>query len=83
MIEVDDDSKEIDESWKQHNYVIGSLAGVLVGLLAAYLFNRAAEEDIEINGKPTPLKSGQMISLSLALLGLIRQITEMGKPDKK
>lgn len=71
-------------NWKQQAYLIGALGGALLGFLSAYLFARAAEEDAERRGgKPTPIKTTQLLSLSLALLGLIRQISEMGKPSKK
>ncbi len=71
-------------SWQQQNYVRGSLVGLTFGLLAAYLYNRAAKEDAERNGgKPAPVQTMQLITLTLAALGLIRQIAELGKSSKK
>jgi hypothetical protein len=72
------------DNWKRQSYIFGLSLGTLVGLLAAYLYNRAIEEDLTRKGaKPDGVSTGQMISLSLATLGIIRQITELGKSPKK
>lgn len=77
-------NEQNDHNWKNQIYLMGIASGAIFGLLASYLFARAAEEDAERNGgKPSKVKTGQLISLGLAGLGLIRQISEMGKPDKK
>jgi hypothetical protein len=70
-------------NWRQQTYVIGAAAGTLFGLLAAYLYARAASEDAQRSGKPRSLGTGELIGLGLAALGLIRQIAEMGKPSQK
>lgn len=71
-------------SWQQQNYMRGSLLGLTFGLLAAYLYNRSVKEDAERNGgKPAPVQTMQLISLTLAALGLIRQVAELGKSSKK
>lgn len=71
-------------NWQQQNYIRGSLVGLTFGLVAAYLYNRAAKEDAERNGgQPAPVQTMQLISLTLAALGLIRQIAELGKSPKK
>ncbi len=71
-------------NWKPQTYTLGAVIGAVFGFLAAYLYARAAEEDAERNGgKPKPVGTGEMIGLGLAALGLIRQISEMGKPPKK
>lgn len=73
-----------NNNWKQQSLIIGTVGGAILGALSAYLFARAAEEDADRNGgKPAPIKTGQAISLGLALLALIRQISELGKPQKK
>jgi hypothetical protein len=70
--------------WKTQAYAMGILGGVLFGLLAAYLFARGAEEDANRNGgKPQSISSGQIITIALAVLGLMRQISELGKPAPK
>jgi len=75
---------ENNENWKNRTYIMGGLMGGVFGLLAAYLFNRAAEEDAERNGgKPAKIPTMQVLSLSLAGLNFIRQITEAGKSGKK
>ena len=72
------------ENWKRQNYILGTMVGMILGTLAAYLYNRAAEEDAERQGgKPSPVSTTQLIGLSLALLGVIRQIAELGKSSKK
>lgn len=72
------------DNWKRQSYIFGLSLGTLVGLIAAYLYNRAADEDaVRKGGKPEHISTGQMISLSLATLGIIRQITELGKSPKK
>lgn len=59
--------------------------GALFGLISSYLYTRAAEEnDNQDAGKADSISTGQMLGIVLALLGVIRQISELGKPaDKK
>lgn len=72
-----------NDTWKTKSYVYGISIGTIIGFLSAYLFNRAAEEDAEEGGQPPQVKTTQMLSLGLAALGLVRQISELGKKDKK
>jgi hypothetical protein len=60
--------------------VIGGVLGLVVGLLAAQLYARAAEE----NGQESP-KIGTMdiLRLTIALVAIVRQITEMASQDNK
>lgn len=70
--------------WKNQTYLMGLVFGVIFGLTAAYFFTRAAQEDADKNGgKPQPIQTGQLISLGLAALGLVRQIADLGKSPKK
>jgi len=73
------------ENWRTRSYFYGISVGTIIGFLSAYLYNRAAEEDADSSaaGKPPQIKTTQLIGLGLTALGLIRQISEMGKPDKK
>lgn len=75
---------ENNENWKNKTYIMGGILGSIFGLLAAYLFNRAAEEEAERNGgKPDKIPTMQVLGLSLSALNFIRQITEAGKGGKK
>ena len=77
-------AKNDGKSWKSQVYVIGAAVGSLLGLVSAYLYARAAEEEAERKGgKPDKIPTSQLLTLGLAALGLIRQITELGKPPKK
>ena len=54
-------------NWKSQAYVIGAAVGTLFGLVASYLYARAAEENAEQTGsKPDPIGTGQMIPLGRA-----------------
>jgi len=64
-------------NWKASAYLIGALIGLLLGLLTAYLYVRASSEG-DISKGPPKIKTGDAMKVSLALLTLIRQITEIG-----
>ncbi len=72
-------------TWRSQTYITGVAAGALFGLLAAYMYSRAAEEDVQRNGgSPGKASTGEVIGLGLAALAMVRQIAEMGKgPAKK
>ena len=65
-----------ETNWKSQVYLVGALAGIVAGLLAAYFYARASEET-GTNG-PSNIKSMDALSLAVALLSLIRQVTDLG-----
>ena len=57
--------------------------GALFGFISSYLYARAAEENDNLEaGKAESISTGQLLALLLAIIGVIRQISEMGKPEK-
>jgi H+/Cl- antiporter ClcA len=67
------------------NYLVGILVGGLFGLLSAYFFSRASEEDrIRTGGSSKRVSTGEVLGLLVAAVAMVRQITEMGRgPSKK
>lgn len=70
-------------NWKTQSYMTGIFGGLVFGALAAYLFTRAAEDEVIAHGQPQRIQTGQLIGIALACITLVRQITELGKPAKK
>jgi H+/Cl- antiporter ClcA len=70
-------------SWKAKAYAVGVAGGALFGLLTAYLYSRAAEEEAKQGDGPPPVPATAIIGMLLSALGLVRQIAESGKPNKK
>jgi hypothetical protein len=64
------------DDWKPQVYVAGGLFGLLVGLMAAYFYARASEEITP--DKPSRIKTMDALKLGVSLLGLLRQITDLG-----
>lgn len=67
--------------WKTRTYMMSGLLGLGIGLIAAYLYVRVTDE----NGGNTPgqIKTMDLIGLAVALLALIRQITDLGTKGSK
>lgn len=80
------DSGKPTESLGEHRAKIiigGAALGALLGLISSYLYTRAAEENGNVEaGAPGSVSTGQLLALLLAILGLVRQIAELGKPKK-
>jgi len=66
--------------WKTRTYITGGLAGLAVGLLAAYFFARVSEEH---GVEPGRIKTMDALKLAVALLSIIRQITDIGAGNGK
>ena len=64
-------------SWKTQSYLVGVIGGLLLGLLSAYLYVRATEENMT-GDRPQRVKTGDLMKLTLALLAMIRQIADLG-----
>ena len=61
----------------------GLALGAALGLVSSYLYTRAAEEhDSAEGGQVEPVSVGQLLGIMLTVLGLVRQIAELGKPKK-
>ncbi len=74
-----------DSNWKTRVYLFGTAIGTMLGLASAYLYTRAAEEDVRSGGKLNrQIQTGDLLGLGLAGLAIMRQIAEMGRtPEKK
>ncbi len=66
--------QETQDDWKMKVLIIGGLVGVLTGLGAAYLLIQRAERE-----ETAPqLSAGEGVKLGLLVLGLLRQVTQLG-----
>jgi hypothetical protein len=46
------------------------------------MYTRAAEEDVSGTGRASRIETGDLLGLGLALLGVMRQVAELGRgPD--
>lgn len=73
------DNLPVISSWKNRTYLMGAGLGLVIGLLSAYLFVRATED----NAKIEPKRIGTMdaLRLGVALLAIVRQITDLASGD--
>ncbi len=72
------------DGWQKKAYILGGVSGLLFGLLSAYLYNRAAEEEAIIgDGTPPSIQIGTVFGLALTLFGLLRQIAESARNNSK
>ena len=63
--------------WKMRTTLVGSALGAIVGVMAALMFIRRSEEA----GAPPSIRKtdpGLVLSAGVTLLGLLRQIADMG-----
>ena len=67
-----------DPNWRLKTLLTGGLIGALTGLTAAYMLIQRSEETQE----PPRIGAGQGVRLGLLVLGLLRQVGELGSnPD--
>jgi hypothetical protein len=74
-----------DNNWKMTAYLAGGAIGLLTGLAAAHLYARAAEENSARGALPAKIETADAFKLGLALVALVRQITDLGarRPDSE
>ena len=65
---------ETQDNWKMKALLIGAGVGLLAGLGAAYMLVQRAEK----NGEPPELSAGEGVKLGLLVLGLLRQVSQLG-----
>jgi hypothetical protein len=65
---------EEDRSWKARTYLIGAVVGAITGVGIAFALVQQAEQQ----GETVKLKSGEGIRLGMGVLGLLRQIGQIG-----
>ena len=75
-IEVIENIESVDNQMVK-TLLIGGAAGALVGLIAAYLLAKNAEQ----SGGKVEVSAGEGISLSLLIMGLLRQVAKIGEGE--
>ena len=69
--------------------IIGGVAGAALGVAAAWLFIRSVEEEeaLAIEGAaegavaPRSIGAGQVMRLGVSILGVLRQIIDLGREE--
>ena len=70
--------------------IIGSVAGAALGVAAAWLFMRSVEEEAEVLAiegaaegavAPRAIGVGQVVRLGVSILGVLRQIVDLGREE--
>jgi hypothetical protein len=64
-----------DSNWRVRTMLLGGVLGALTGVAAAYLLIRRSED----GEQPPKIGAGEGVRLGLLLLGLLRQVTELGR----
>lgn len=64
--------------WRPRTYVIGGLIGAVLGLLSAFFYVKAVENQHGADFVPDPPSAGETVRLGVSLLSIVRTITEWG-----
>lgn len=64
-----------DGNWRTRTMLLGGLLGAMTGLAAAYILIQRSED----GEQPPKIGPGEGVRLGLLLLGLLRQVTELGR----
>jgi hypothetical protein len=79
--------RDNDQSFETGTYLAGGIVGLLAGLIAAYLYKRSAEQNRAEGSLPAKLELSDIFPIGLALVALIRQISDLAArppdPSKK
>jgi hypothetical protein len=62
-------------------FIIGGLIGSALGVLAAWLYVRAARE--EEAASPQAVPPGKMVKLGLSIMEVLRQVTALGEGEEE
>jgi hypothetical protein len=68
-----EDTIETNSNWKRNALIFGAVIGAAVGMIAANMLVKEAEE----NDNQTALTPGKGMQLGMLILGLLRQITSL------
>ncbi|MFZ4828305.1 MAG: hypothetical protein ACOYLB_13215 [Phototrophicaceae bacterium] len=69
--------------WWVRTLLLWTLLGTIIGLLAGLLYNREAQEYVQSNqGQPPAPNRAELFGLVLALIGIVRQAAELGRPEQ-
>lgn len=66
---------ETTGNWRTKTLIIGGVIGALIGVSAAYLLARTAEES---GGGPPQISTGDAIKSAIGVVGLVRGIASLG-----
>ncbi len=66
---------ELNNSWKTKTYIIGAVAGALLGLGTAFLLARSSDER---SGGPPEVTTLDALKVGVAVIGLVRGIASLG-----
>ena len=69
------ETTELDNSWKTKTYLIGGVAGLLIGLGTAFLLIRSSDERV---GGPPEVSTMDALKVGVAVIGLVRGIAALG-----
>ena len=69
---------ETTQDWKTRVMVIGGIPGALAGVGGAYLLIQNAER----SGNQVKVSPGDGIKIGVLLMGLLRQVAELGDSSK-
>ena len=61
--------------------IIGGLVGSALGILAAWLYVRAAREEEAVSSQTVP--PGKMVKLGLSIMEVLRQVTALGEGEEE
>ncbi len=69
-------------NWKTIIYAAGAALGAAMGLAAAHLYTRNAEETSQ-EGPLAPIGTGDAFKIGMALLALLRQVAALGSKHEE
>ncbi|MBN2044252.1 MAG: hypothetical protein JW757_04455 [Anaerolineales bacterium] len=69
--------EETTSNFRRNVMLIGAIGGAVVGLLAARVFIRSAEEEAAESGKDLAITPAKGLQIGVLVMGLLRQLSNL------